>query len=55
MNDVVLVPHVLPSPYKTAALGRYMENGGNKVQHYRRLRRPLNNAFTYRNNFEYRV
>ena len=27
MNDVVLVPHVLPSPYKTAALGRYMENG----------------------------
>jgi hypothetical protein len=28
MNDVVLVPHVLPSPYKTAALGRYMGNGG---------------------------
>ena len=28
MNDVVLVPHVLPSPYNTAALGRYMGNGG---------------------------
>ena len=28
MNDVVLVPHVLPSPYKTAALGRYMGCGG---------------------------
>lgn len=30
MNDVVLVPHVLPSPYKTAALGRYMGCGGTK-------------------------
>lgn len=30
MNDVVLVPHVLPSPYKTAALGRYMGTEGTK-------------------------
>lgn len=28
MNDVVLVPHVLLTLYKTTALGRYMGNGG---------------------------
>lgn len=55
MNDVVLVPHVFLTLYKTAAMGRYMGNGGNKTQYYSRLRCPLNNAFTYRDNFEDRV
>ena len=34
MNDVVLVPHVLPSPYNTAALGRYMGNKNNIIHMY---------------------